>query len=75
MKTSTPTSTWNHCFVVTEANSGKVYCYADVHKCRFTYKVIAAMLVDVANGTNVATMYLVLKYSKTFFKASDVYVL
>jgi hypothetical protein len=25
MKTSSPTSTWNHCFVVTEAKSGKVY--------------------------------------------------
>jgi hypothetical protein len=25
MKTSSSTSTWNHCFAVTEANSGKVY--------------------------------------------------
>jgi hypothetical protein len=26
MKTSSPSSTWNYCFMVTETNSGKVYC-------------------------------------------------
>jgi hypothetical protein len=39
---STPTSTWNHCFVVTEANSGKVYS-----QCLLDSKSISLVIVIV----------------------------
>jgi hypothetical protein len=62
---STPTSTWNHCFVVTEPNSGKVY-YNDIYVTSLFRKVFVWVGTDTVLAYAATLTWLPIVFVRVF---------